>query len=173
MPETNITGSGYIKREEFKLFANTAKDDDMTTPVWELQGDKVEDMSLEMNPNVETVTDVTGATSTVLDRYEKQTSVGTYRARRESKFGAILYDIVKEEKTLSDVERTFLCVNLFSAAEGKYDAWTQKGVIAVQNYGGDTKGLNIPYNIHWIGGKTYGTAAIAGGTVSFTPDETA
>lgn len=167
MPGTTLTGKGYIKREAFKIFVNVA--DTKESPEWELQGDKVEDMSLEMNPNVETVTDVTGAVTTTLDKYEKQTSVEPYRARSDSKFTAILYDIVKEEKTLSDVERLFLCVNVFAGTEGKYDAWTQKAIIAVQNYGGDTKGLNIPYNIHWVGEKTYGTAAIAGGVVTFTP----
>lgn len=167
MPKTNIAGKGYIKREEFKIFAD-ASAADASTPEWELQGDKNEDLSLELNPNVETITDVTGVTTTVLDKYEEQTSVGTYRAKRDSKFGAILYDIVKEKKILSDVERTFLCVNLFSGTEGKYDAWTQNAVVAVQSYGGDTKGLNIPYNIHWTGARTHGTAAIAAGVVTFT-----
>lgn len=168
IPNTNITGKGYIKREEFKVFADVSAGD-AAAPEWELQGDKVEDMSLELNPNVETITDVTGVTTTVLDKYEVQTSVGTYRAKRDSKFGAILYDIVKEKKILSDVERAFLCVNLFSGTDGKYDAWTQKAVVAVQSYGGDTKGLNIPYNIHWEGERTHGTAAIADGKVTFTP----
>lgn len=154
----SISGTGYIKREEFAVFANVAT---TGTAEWELIGDKVEEMSLEMNPNVETMTDVTGNTSTTLDKYEVQTSVSPMRAKRESKLFAILYDIVKEEKTLSDVERDFLCVNIFDkvgeGAEATYSAWKQKGVIAVQSYGGNTQGLDIPFNIHWIGKKTYGT----------------
>ncbi len=154
----SITGNGYIKREEFMTFADVAT---ASTPEWELIGDKVEDMSLEMNPNVETVTDITGNTTTTLDKYEVQTSVSPMRARKESKLFALLYDIVKNEKTLSDVERTFLCVNVFDkSGEGEsatYAAWTQKGVIAVQNYGGNTQGLDIPFNIHWTGKKTHGT----------------
>lgn len=165
---TTITGTGYVKREEFKLFADVAE---TGTPEWELQGDKIEDLSLELNPNVETITDVTGVTTTTLDKYEEQTSVDPYRARRESKFFAILYDIVRNKKTLSDVERNFLCVNIFAADTGKYDAWTQKGVIAVQSYGGDTTGLAMPYNVHWVGERTYGTATITGGIVTFMPDE--
>ena len=154
----SITGNGYIKREEFMTFADVAT---ASTPEWELIGDKVEDMSLEMNPNVETVTDITGNTTTTLDKYEVQTSVSPMRARKESKLFALLYDIVKNEKTLSDVERTFLCVNVFDksgeGASATYAAWTQKGVIAVQNYGGNTQGLDIPFNIHWTGKKTHGT----------------
>ncbi len=154
----SITGNGYIKREEFMVFADVAA---TGTHEWELIGDKVEEMSLEMNPNVETVTDVTGNTTTALDKYEVQTSVSPMRAKKESKLFAILYDIVKYEKTLSDVERTFLCVNVFDksgeGASATYAAWTQKGVIAVQNYGGNTQGLDIPFNIHWSGKKIHGT----------------
>lgn len=168
MSEPTITGTGYVKREEFKLFADVSTS---APPEWELQGDKVEDLSIEMNANVETTTDVTGNTTTTLDKYEEQTSVEPYRCKRDNKFFPILYGIVKYKKTLSDVERNFLCVNIFANAGGQYDAWTQKGVIAVQSYGGDTAGLAIPYNIHWTGKRTYGTATIANGVVSFTADE--
>lgn len=168
MPEPKITGTGYVKREEFKLFADVSASG-ASAPEWELQGDKVEDMSIEMNANVETTADVTGVSTTTLDKYEEQTSVDPYRARKESKLFAILYDIIKYRKTLSDVERKFLCVNIFANADGAYDAWTQDCIIEAQSYGGDTKGLAIPYNIHWTGKRTYGTATItADGTVTFT-----
>ena len=159
-------GTGRIKREEFKLFADVGAS---SAPEWELQGGRIEDMSLEMNPNVETVTDVTGVTETTLDKYEKQTSVSPYYAKRDSKMAAWLYNVVRDEKTLSDVEKTFCVVNIFAGSDGAYDAWTQKGVVAVQSFGGDTKGLQIPYNIHWIGEKVFGTAAISNGTMTFSP----
>jgi hypothetical protein len=169
----SISGTSWIKREEFKLFADVGS---TSTLEWEIIGRKVEDMSLAMNPNVTTVTDVTGETTTALDKYEVQTDVSPMRAKRDSKFFAILYDIVKNEKTLSDVERTFLCVNIFdSTTTGvepdtvtAYAAWTQKAVIAVQNYGGNTEGLDIPFNLHWFGEKTYGTFNPT--TKAFTPD---
>lgn len=166
MSEPTITGTGYVKREEFKLFADVSEN--AAIPDWELQGDKVEDLSIEMNPNVETTTDVTGNTTTTLDKYEEQTSVEPYRCKKESKFFPILYGIVKYKKTLSDVERLFLCVNIFASSGGSYDAWTQKGVVAVQSYGGDTTGLAIPYNIHWSGERIYGTVTIANGKATFT-----
>lgn len=163
---TFIEGTGDIKREAFKMFGEVPEEE---TNKWELLGRKIEDMSLEMNPNVETLTDITGETQTTLDKYEKQTSVAPYYARKESKFGAWLYNVVREERTLSDVERNFLCVNVFAGADGSFDAWTQKGVVAVQSYGGNTKGLQIPFNIHWIGKKTYGTVSIEDGVPTFTP----
>lgn len=162
-----ISGTGYVGRPDFKVFAEVGSTAE--TKEWELLGDRVEEMGLEMNPNVETMTDVTGNTTTILDKYEIQTSVSPMRAKKESKLFSILYEIVREEKTLSDVEREFLCVNTFDATittTGEapdivtttvYAAWTQKGVIAVQSYGGNTSGLDIPFNIHWSGEKTHGT----------------
>lgn len=158
-----ITGTGSIKRKDFMLFADVAETPD--TPMWELIGDKVEEMSLAMNPNVATVADVLGNTTTALDKYEVQTDVSPMKAKKESKLFNILYEIVRDEKTLSDVERTFLCVNVFdSTITGEepdiktvYAAWTQKAVVAVQSYGGNTEGLDLPFNIHWTGKKTYGT----------------
>ena len=152
MADPTITGTGAVKRAEFKLFADVGEAD---SPEWELQGDRIEELSLEMNPNVETVTDVTGVTATTLDKYEE--------------LCAWLYSVVRNKKTLTDVEKNFCCVNIFAGSEGQYDAWTQKAIVAVQSYGGNTKGLQIPYNIHWIGERTYGTAAIAGGKLTFTP----
>ena len=164
-----ITGTGKIKRESFMLFADVG---DSETPEWEIIGDKVEELNLAMNPNVETSHDILGKTTTTLDRYEVQTDVTPMLAKKESKLFAILYDIVKYQKTLSDVERNFLCVNVFdSEGEGElatYAGWTQKAVVAVQSYGGGTSGLDIPFNIHWVGDRTHGTFSPS--TKTFTPE---
>lgn len=164
-----IAGTGDIKRREFAMFVDISLDDERTN--WEIVGRKIEDLSLEMNPNVETLTDITGLTQTTLDKYEKQTSVSPYYARRDSKMSEWLYNVVRNEKTLSDVEKTFLCVNIFAGAGGSYDAWTQKAIVAVQSYGGDTKGVQIPYTLYWIGEKTFGTVSIADGVPTFSPAE--
>lgn len=164
-----IAGTGDIKRREFAMFVDISLDDEGTN--WEIVGRKIEDLSLEMNPNVETLTDITGLTQTTLDKYEKQTSVSPYYARRDSKMSEWLYNVVRNEKTLSDVEKNFLCVNIFAGADGSYDAWTQKAIVAVQSYGGDTKGVQIPYTLYWIGEKTFGTVSIADGVPTFSPAE--
>lgn len=159
---TKIEGSGYIPRKDFMVLANVAS---TGVAEWELIGDRVEEMSLKMNPNIETISDITGMTETTLDKYQVETEVTPMRAKRNSKLFGILYDIVKHEKTLSDVERDFLCVSIFDSettgtgdtAVTTYAAWKQRAVIAVQSFGGGTAGLDIPFVIHWVGAKTHGT----------------
>ena len=150
-----ITGNGYIKRPEFMMLADVSAGGG--SPEWELIGDKIEELAITMNPNVATVTDVTGNTSTTLDKYEPTTSAEPFMAKRDSKLFGVLYDIVREEKTLSDVERLFCCVSVFDKDGDKYAAWTQKGIVAVQSFGGDTTGLSVPFEVHWVGGKTHGS----------------
>lgn len=160
-----MTGTGYIKRKEHKLFANAGTEEN---PEWELQGDRNEDLSTELNPNVESGEDVTGQVYADLDKYEEETDVETYRLKRESKWAQKLYDIYRNRKTLTDTVHTFCVVNTFAGSDGAYDAWIQKAVVAIQSAGGDTKGTNMPYNIHWIGDRTYGTFDLD--TLTFTPD---
>lgn len=169
MPDTTfIAGTGYIKRSEHKLFANVGT---AASPEWELQGDRNDELNTELNPNVESGEDVTGKTYADLDKYEEETDVETYRAQRDSKWAVILYDIYKYRKTLTDVVHEFCVVNAFAGASGQFDAWTQKAVVAVQSTGGDTKGMNLPYNIHWVGERTYGTFNLD--SLTFTPDSAA
>ena len=153
-----ISGSGYIARKDFMILANVGEG---SSYEWELLGDRVEEMALAMNPNIETISDITGMTETTLDKYQVQTEVSPMRARRDSKLFGILYDIVKHEKVLSQVEREFLCVAVFDqvgTADAKtYAAWKQRGIIAVESFGGGTAGLDIPFSIHWVGAKTHGT----------------
>lgn len=159
----SIVGTGYIPRKDFMVLADVSETAGAQT--WELIGDRIEEMSLKMNPNIETVTDITGLSETTLDRYQIQTEVTPMRAKRSSKLFAILYDIVKNEKVLSDVEREFLCVSVFDSTETgegddkkvTYAAWKQSAIVAVDSFGGGTAGLDIPFTLHWVGAKQYGS----------------
>lgn len=157
-----ISGKGFIPRKDFMILADVSESG---VAQWELIGERIEEMSLKMSPNVETVTDIRGYSETTLDRYQIQTEVAPMRAKRDSKLFGILYDIVKNEKVLSDVEREFLCVAIFDssevgegeAAKTVYAAWKQRAIIAVDSFGGGTAGLDIPFSIHWVGAKVHGS----------------
>ena len=43
------------------------------------------------------------------------------------------------------------------ATEGTYKAFKQKAAIDLKSWGGDTKGIGMPYDLNWVGPKTYGT----------------
>lgn len=83
MADPTITGTGAVKRAEFKLFADVGEAE---SPEWELQGDRIEELSLELNPNVETVTDVTGVIWMAACRYPAgQSGAGAFCHRSPCK----------------------------------------------------------------------------------------
>lgn len=98
-------------------------------------------------------------------------SVDPYKMRDESKFSDELYKIIKFDLDGSDVEYPFLEVNTFKEIgenTGEYDAWIQTAAVDLKSYGGDVKAIGAPFDIHFIGKKTYGTFNPS--TRKFTPE---
>lgn len=100
-------------------------------------------------------------------------TVDPYKMRDDSDFADELYDIVKYDRDGSDVEYPFLEVNTFEKvgqSQNEYDAWVQTGAVDLKSYGGDTKAIGAPFDIHFIGKKTYGSFNPT--TKKFTPTTT-
>lgn len=141
-----------------------------STAKYEKLGEDLEELGIELNPTVDTKTNILGETSTNLTGYEKQTSVEPYYAKAGTDLFAFLQSIIDDEKTLDDVKTDIVEVHTWEAdTEGAYTAYKQNVVIAVKSYGGSTDGYQIPFDIHFIGAKTKGTftpADTGGGTWS-------
>ena len=64
----------------------------------------------------------------------------------------------EKEKILDDAQATFLVVKAYkTTGESKYVAWEQKAVVELTDFGGGTKGVNLPCTLHWCGPRTHGT----------------
>jgi len=145
--------AGKAKRKDFALFYKSG-----TTPTYELIGKGIEEAGIEQSANVESVSDITGVTDTVLDRYEKTTELDPIRVEGGNKFSEFLDELEELEKILDDTIATFMWVKLYkSSGTGTYVAWEQRAVVELTNFGGDTSGVNAPCTLHWIGERTHGT----------------
>lgn len=161
-----ISGTGLIARKEFRHFANVGTS---SKSEWELLGEGIEDLSREMNNNVETKTDILGNNSTTVTKGNQVSSFDPFKCRRDSKLFAKLYQIYTDDLELSDVEMEFLEVSIFDKEEdGTYKAIKQKGAIDLKSVGGDTTGLDMPFDVNYIGEKTKGKFDAT--TKTFTPD---
>ncbi|BCK01599.1 hypothetical protein [Anaerocolumna chitinilytica] len=139
------------------------------SPIYVRIGDLVEELNIEMNANVETVKDITGHTSTSVDGYEPQLSIEPYYA----KAGDVLYNrlqkIFDERQTLDDLLTHTLEVHTWEeVTSGVFVAYREDAIIEIVSYGGDTKGVQIPFNLHLVGNRVKGTFTAA--TKTFTPD---
>ncbi len=132
-------------------------------------GDLVEEFNIEMNANVETVKDITGNTTTSIDGYEPQASIEPYYAKVGDALFNRLQKIYDERQTLDDLLTHVLDVHLWEeTSAGVFVAYREDAIIELVSYGGDTSGLQIPFNVHLIGNRVKGKFNTA--TKTFTPD---
>lgn len=140
------------------------------TPVYELLGDGIEEMAIEMGANVQKTRDITGKTKTFIDGYEKTQAVEPYKANDGSKMFERLQDIADNNKVLDALNTTVIDVHLWKKAEGgetKFEAIREEAVIELTSYGGDTSGYQLPFTLHRTGVITKGTFDTS--TKTFTP----
>ena len=140
-------------------------------PAYVLLGDDLEELTMDMNANVEKKNNILGKTRTTLDSYQPQASVEPYYAQTGDPLFERLQEIADKRLVLDDLKTTAVEVRLWekSGSEGnKYVAYRQDAIIEVVSYGGDTSGYQIPFNIHYTGERVKGIFDIT--TKTFTAD---
>lgn len=164
MPETNTVGK--LKRSAHLFYIDTTFGG--TTPNWYLVGKDVEDMSIELNPDVETKKNILDETTVNDNGYEPSISVDTYYANpSDGAFYTKIKDIAMNRLTGDECKTKVLEV-VVDKTTGPYDAWIEDAVIKPQSYGGPQGGISIPYNVHFDGNRKQGTATLANKVPTFT-----
>lgn len=160
--------TGTLKRKYMAHYIDASA---TSTAAYERLGKDLEEFTIEMGANVNSIKNILGESSVSIDNYEKTASVEPYKAEAGSALFLKLQDIIDNEKTLDDLNTTVLEVHLWDEVEataGSYIAYKENAVIEVKSYGGDTSAYQIPYDIHMTGGRTKGTFVLA--TKAFTAD---
>lgn len=141
------------------------------TATYERLGAQLEELTVEMNANVETKNNILGEANTSIDSYQPSASVEPYVAVDGEGIFTRLQAIVDDRKVLDDLTTTVIEVHLWdedSTTSGSYVAYKEDAIIEVVSYGGDTTGYQIPYNVHYIGNRVKGLFALS--TKTFTAD---
>ena len=137
-------------------------------PVWFLIGKHVQDMSVEMNADMETFKNILDEPNAIDNGYAPSVDVDTYYADpSDGDFYDMVKDITMNRKTGDDCKTTILEV-LIDKTTGPFDAWTEDVIIKPQSYGGATGGVRIPYQITFVGNRTQGTVTITNKVPTFT-----
>lgn len=146
-----------MSKIERKLLAHFLNASPSKTPTYCRVGKNVEELNVELSPQVETKQDITGTTSTNVSSYEVSASVDPYYADKDDPLYAFLQDIIDGRKVLDDCKTDYLEVQCWNESEGKYVAYKEDVVIEVSSYGGDTTAYAIPFTIHMLGNRVKGT----------------
>lgn len=166
MAKLNREALAHYLDTTFKLTAESAE--------WEIIGDDIEEMSMELNPDTETSKNILGQTKTKDNGYEPSMDADPYYADPDKKLYPMLRDIALERKK-GDACRTLLLEVIIEDPDAENQlAFVQEVIVKPQSYGGDTGGLNIPYNISEDGKRTKGyvsTSTLTSGNPTFTEGE--
>ena len=125
-------------------------------------GEHLEELSVEMNPNVETSSNIWGETTAMLSGYEVSASVDPYYVSHDEALSEKLMEIVDNELTGDAVKTTVVDVWLKpgETADAKpqvVKAIRREVIVAVQSYGGNTSGVQIPFNLSGAKNRAKGT----------------
>lgn len=167
----NTNAGETVAREMLIAYLNTGE---TSTPEWSPIGKRVEDSSEEMDWGEETKQDIFGQTYTTL---KKPTITQTFDPCELDAGDAAQEKIwnlaVKEQNAQALANQDMLIVHLY--------AGTAKTAVFAERYsacsikpsslGGEGGGnIGMPIDVTYGGTRTTGTAAVSGGTVTFTAD---
>ena len=158
-------------RKLLRTYVNVGTDE---TKEWFLVGSGVEDSSIELNPNTESVTDILGVTSTDVTRWEPSQSFDPFTVKGGSALAFKLHEIWvnKTPELLSKFEVLIVYKYVGDTTSG-YDAELQKNcTVNVTSIGGSAY-VDMPIEISYSNDSVKGTVKYDTEDVpTFTPDPT-
>ncbi len=171
--ETNVTTEtnevGQLQRSALLHFLQTP----FALPLaaeqsWYKIGKHVSDMSVNLNPQTETIKNILDETEVNDNGYEPAYDVDTYYANPKD----AIYDDVKNislNRKKGDDCKTVCMEVLIDKTEGPFDAWIEDVVVKTQSYGGQQGGVRFPFNVAFCGNRIKGTVTFdATGKPTFT-----
>ena len=135
---------------------------------WVRLGEDLEELNVELNPDVEQKKNILGENTARHRGYEESQEVDPYYADEDDPLFVKLQAIVDQRKTGDDCATFLLEVHLWEAgaATGSYVAYAQPCLVVPTSYGGDTSGYQIPFTVYPKGERVPGTFVLA--TKTFT-----
>lgn len=167
---------GKLNREALAQYLDTAwnkKVADASKAVFEIIGDDIEEMSVEMNSDVSQVKNILGQTRTVDNGYSPSMDADPFYADPEKQLYPKLRDIAMERLKGDDCKTLMLDVIVEDTDATTHVAYVREVMVKPTSYGGGTEGFNIPFNVSedgaWVKGTVTAESVKAGAPV-FTAD---
>ena len=146
---------------------------DVDKAVFELIGDDIEEMSVEMNPDTSQVKNILGQSRTVDNGFAPTMSADPWYADPDKKIYPKLRDIALEQKKGDERKTLMLEVVVEDTEASNHLAYVREVKVTPTSYGGGTEGFNIPFNVEFDGGWIKGTVtaeSIKAGSPVFTEE---
>lgn len=137
------------------------------TPKWWRAGKDVEEMSVELNPDVSSTKNIWDETSVQDNGYEPSMDVDPYYANPDDEIYPKLLDIAMNRLKGDSCKTKILEVVVEDTADTNHKAWTEDVIVKVSSYGGDTAGFGLPFSVTFDGNRIEGYVTITDGMPVF------
>ena len=138
-------------------------------------GKDLEEFSVELNPDIETSKNILGENSVKHNGYEASSSADPVYYEYDDALTEKVMEIAMLRKTGDECKTTYVEVLLkpgeSGAAPTAIRAVREDVYVIPTSYGGDTSGVQVPFEIRFAGNRVEGTFDI--NTKKFTEKETA
>lgn len=164
----NLSNGVKAARKLLRTYVNVGSAE---TKEWFLVGSGVEDSSIELNPNTESVTDILGVTTTDVTKWEPNQSFDPFTVKGGSTLAFKLHEIWmnKTPELLSQFEVLIVYKYIGTETDG-YDAELQTNcTINITSIGGSAY-VDMPIEISYSNDSVKGAVKFKDDVPTFTPD---
>lgn len=151
-----------------KLLRTYVDVSDDGTPEWFLVGSGIEESSIELNPDTETITDITGVTTTTVNKWEASQSFDPFTVKGGSKLAFKLHQIWQDKtpEKLSQFNVLIVYKYIGSDSDG-YEAEMQKNCTINMTSIGGSAYVDMPIDITYSNNSERGTVTFSDNTPTF------
>ena len=136
-----------LQRKALKHYLDYTFKRELKSAAWEVLGDDIEDMSVELNPDTDQKENILGQIRTSDKGYKPSISADPYYADSEKKIYPKIREIAMDRLRGDKCKTYMLEVIVEDTSAAKQLAYVQEVMVKPQSYGGDTEGVDFPFNI--------------------------
>lgn len=161
------------QRAQRKLLITVAAWNEGTTEHREILGTRTEDSSIELNPDIQTSTDIRGITYTDVNKTEPQQSFDPFFILGGSALGAYLSNaMLKNDIDAYNGTFDVYVITAFIGTSGAYETVKHTGCSIIPTSMGGDSYVNMPIEVHFSNNITEGTVDKLADDFVFTPATT-
>lgn len=136
-----------LEREALRHYLDYSFEGEVETATWEVLGDDIEEMSMELNPDTEQKRNILGKSKVNDKGYDPSMSADPYYADPSKKIYPKLREIAMKRLKGDKCKTLMLEVIVEDTSAAKHLAYVQEVMVKPQSYGGGTEGVNFPFNV--------------------------
>ena len=149
-----------VARKSLAHWIDAAFDATYKATDYQLIGADLTEFNVELNPQVETSQNILGENSVVHSGYEVSSSASPVYLDFDKALETKLIELAMGRKTGDQCKTSYVEALYKETENGEFQlvhCFREDVLIIPTSYGGDTSGVQVPYDVHYCGNRVKGT----------------